>query len=98
MSVPKREKTKVNEETVTFFSPNIFSSFSSHGIKTLNTDRKKKGKKKTAFLSSEEEEEDLIRLLSEREETFERCYCFFRDALVDDDSHFRRFRRRRRLW
>ena len=65
MSVPKREKTKVNEETVTFFSPNIFSSFSSHGIKTLNTDRKKKGKK-TAFLSSEEEEEDLIRLLSER--------------------------------
>ena len=97
MSVPKREKTKVNEETVTFFSPNIFSSFSSHGIKTLNTDRKKKGKKKTAFLSSEEEEEDLIRLLSEREETFERCYCF---SLVDDDSHFRRFRRfrRRRLW
>ena len=49
MSVPKREKTKVNEETVTFFSPNIFSSFSSHGIKTLNTDRKKKGKKKPLF-------------------------------------------------
>ena len=56
----QKGKDFVNEET-TFFSPNIFSSFS-HGIKTLNTD-KKKGKKTVAAFLSSEEEEDLIRLL-----------------------------------